>query len=1139
MKKKRSMPHSSTMGMAKILMRMKLLTILVLSVFTVSAADSYSQVTKFNLKLNDVAIIEVFQQIEENSEFILLYNEKVLDLKRKVTVDVKNQKVTAVLDQVFKGTKNIYKIYDRQIVILENENAKVPVIFENKTEQPQNKKIKGHVTDQKGGALPGVSVIVKGTTIGTITDADGNFTLSIPNSAESLQFSFIGMKTQVILIEGKTEFNILLEEESFGIDEVVTIGYGTAKKSDLTGAVIRIDGKSFQNQPMTQLTDMLTGTVAGFYSRQGTSASGGSSMEIRGTKSLKASSSPMIVIDGVIYNGSIKDINPADIESIDILKDASSAAVFGARAAAGVIQITTKKGKKGKPIVNFSASIGATNETNELRPYDGEGYQQFRRDYLKAVNPDKPNYYFDSPDNLPEGVSLEDWRNASDNPQDNNTEEYLARLMFYQVEIDNYNAGKQVNWYDEVMRTGLRQNYDASISGATDRVNYYWSIGYQNNEGIIIGDEFQTVRTRLNFDLKVNDWLDVGINSQFADRNQSSVKGRIDRISYMSPYGSMYGDNGDVKWYPNTFPVSNPLMNYYGQDRFSKSYNLFASMYAKLKLPFGIEYKISYQPRYSFLKDYNFWSSNTITGGSSHSQGYGSRKDASSFEWILDHLIHWKKEFGVHSFDLTLLYSAEQNNYWSGNSSNEGFVPNQNLGFHGLQFGTKPAVSNYDSKVTGDAAMARINYDLMGKYLLTASIRRDGYSAFGLENPRAVFPAAAFAWKVSNEEFFNVDWISQLKARVSWGVNGNRSIGAYSALAQLRPNFYYDGTNVQVGVYNNSLANSSLVWERTEAFNIGFDLGMFDNRLSVVAEYYNAKTNDLLMERQLPRITGFSSITTNLGEIGNKGLELTLNSVNINNSNFSWRTSVVFSFNRNEIIELYGDYEEIEVDGEIVKREIPDYSNEWFPGQAIDAVWDYNVTGVWQLNEKDEAAKYNMIPGEFKSEDVNKDYAYTALEDKQFIGYTKPRYLFGMKNDFTFLKDFTASFFIRADLGHMARFYQAYRRGGDTYDKRSDYDIPYWTPENPINDYASLISDYNAYGGGMHVYKSRSFVRLQDLSISYQMPSTICQTLKVNSIRIFGSGRNLLTFTEWPGWDPESGNTPMPKIVTLGINVSL
>ncbi len=1139
MKKKRIVPHSSEMCMAKILLRMKLLAILVLSVFTVSAADSYSQVTKFNLKLNDVAVIDVFQQIEENSEFILLYNEKSLDLNRKVDVDVQNKNVTAVLDQVFKDTKNIYKIYDRQIVILENENAKEPVLIKNKTKQPQDKKIQGNVTDQTGGPLPGVSVIVQNTTIGTVTDADGNFTLSIPVSAESLQFSFVGMKTQVISIDEKTTFSIILEDETIGLDEIVTIGYGTAKKSDLTGAVIRIDAKTFQNQPMTQLTDMLTGTVAGFYATQGTSASGGSSMEIRGTKSLKASSNPMIVIDGVIYNGSIKDINPADIESIDILKDASSAAVFGARAAAGVIQITTKKGKKGKPMVNFSASVGFTNETNGMEPYDGEGYQQFRRDYLKAINPDNPNYYYDDPNNLPDGVTIDDWRNASDNPQDDNTQEYLARLMFYQVEIDNFNEGKQVDWYNEVMQTGLRQNYDASISGATDRTNYYWSIGYQNNEGIIIGDEFQTVRTRLNFDLNVTDWLDVGVNSQFADRNQSSVAASIGNIGRMSPYGSMFEDNGVAKWYPNSFPVSNPMINYYGQERLSKSYNLFASMYAKIKLPFGIDYKISYQPRYSFLKDYNFWPSTTRTGGYHHSQGYGTRLDASSFEWILDHLIHWKKEFGVHSFDLTLLYSAEQNNYWSGNSSNENFVPNQNLGFNGLQFGTKPYVGNYDSKVTGDAAMARLNYDLMGKYLLTASVRRDGYSAFGVENPRATFPALAFAWKVSNEDFFNVDWISQLKARVSWGVNGNRSIGAYSALAQLRPNFYYDGTNVQVGVYNNSLANSSLVWERTEAFNIGFDMGMFNNRFSVVAEYYNAKTNDLLMERKLPRITGFSSITTNLGEIGNKGLELTLNSVNINNPNFSWRTNVVFSLNRNEIIELYGDYEEIEVDGEMVQREIPDYSNEWFPGEAIDAVWDYNVTGVWQLDEKDEAAKYNMIPGEFKSEDVNKDYAYIALDDKQFIGYTKPRYLFGMKNDFTFLKNFTASFFIRADLGHMARYSYAYRRGGDTYDKRSEYDIPYWTPENPINDYASLISDYNAYGGGMNVYRSRAFVRLQDLSISYQMPSSICKTLKVNSMRIFGSGRNLLTFTDWPGWDPESGNTPMPKTVTLGVNISL
>ena len=635
MKKKREQ-YSPHLGSIKVKIRkMKLTLILTLFVF-VCFGNSFSQV-KVSLRLEKATIREVIDAVEQQTEYVFIYKDVILDMDQKYSINFEQVSFEEVLKSICKSANVNYEVRDdRQIILTKKVEDRVKLI------QQEMKNVTGTVTGDDGQPIPGVSIIIEGTTIGTVTDFEGKFTLEVPASTKNLQFSFVGMKTQTVSVVDKTQIIVVMEVDAIGIEEIITIGYGTAKKSDLTGAVIRIDAKTFQNQPMTQLTDMLTGTVAGFYSRQGTSASGGGSMEIRGTKSLKASSNPMIVIDGVIYNGSIKDINPADIESIDILKDASSAAVFGARAAAGVIQITTKKGKKGKPIINFSASIGYTNETNGMKPYDGKGYQQFRRDYLKAVNPDNPSYYYDDPNNLPDGVTIDDWRNASDNPQDDNSQEYLARLMFHQVEIDNFNAGKQVDWYNEVMQTGLRQNYDASISGATDRVNYYWSIGYQNNEGIIIGDEYQTARTRLNLDLKVTDWLDIGVNSQFADRNQSSVAAEIYNIGRMSPYGSMFEEDGTAKWYPNSFPVSNPLINYYGQKRFSKSYNLFASMYAKFKLPFGIDYKISYQPRYSFLKDYNFWPSTTITGGYYHSQGYGTRRDASSFEWILDHLVHWK-----------------------------------------------------------------------------------------------------------------------------------------------------------------------------------------------------------------------------------------------------------------------------------------------------------------------------------------------------------------------------------------------------------------------------------------------------------------------------------------------------------------
>jgi len=1002
----------------------------------------------------------------------------------------------------------------------------------------QTKTISGKISDEQGNPIRGASILVKGTKEGSSTDRNGDFTISAPVSATTLVISFVGYALQEVDITSGATISVSLKTEATSLTDVMVIGYGTARKKDLTGAVTRVNSKAFKDQSMTQLTDMLTGTVAGFNANQNTSASGGSSLQIRGPKSLNASTEPMIVVDGAIFNGSIGDINPADIETIDILKDASSAAVFGARAAAGVLMITTKKGATGKPVINFSTSIGITEAANNLKPFDAKGYLDFRRDALISYKTGKPDYYFYNPNELPQGVTLDQWRNANGNPQADNTKEWLSRLRFASVEEENYLAGKTVDWYNEVMQPGLKQNYDLSIAGATDKLNYYWSVGYTNNEGIILGDKFSTLRSRLNLDLKVTDWLNVGMNTQFASRDESTVHAELFEMFVNSPYGSKYEQDGSLKWFPNDFaPVENPLINYDGQDRLRRVNSVFSSLYTKVKLPLGIEYKLSFQPRLESLKDYNFWPSTTIVGGLT--KGYGSREESSQYGWILDNLLHWNRKMGIHDFDVTLLYSSEKNKSWSSVMTNQNFLPNENLGYNGLQFGTNPSLTNYDEQKTGDAVMGRLNYSLLNKYLFTASIRRDGYSAFGKKNPRAVFPAAAFAWKISDEKFFKIGWVSQMKLRLSWGVNGNREIGAYSALAQINSNLYYNGTNIQMGVYNSSLANYDLVWEKTESFNVGVDLGLFKNRIEVSAEYYDMTTTDLLMNRQLPVLTGFTNIMSNLGELGNRGFEFSLNTINFNKPDFSWRTSFVFSLNRNKIKKLFGDFEEVTIDGKTVKREVPDYTNEWFPGQAIDRVWNYDVTGIWQTNEATAAAVYLMEPGDFKATDLDKNGVYEALADKVFIGYRQPRYRLGLRNEFTFLKNFSASLFIRADLGHKGAFDQALNPSSETFDKRNKLALPYWTSQNSNNEWARLNTNITSFGGGLMIYKPRSFVRIQDISLSYNLPARLTSRAKLNNTRIYGSIRNLYSFDKWPGWDPESGDSPMPRTYSMGISFSL
>lgn len=1014
----------------------------------------------------------------------------------------------------------------------------------------QETTVRGKIVSSDNQPLPGVTIVIKGTSTGTTSDADGNFLLPNINNDAILVFSFVGMQAQEIVVGNQKVINVVLQEETIGLDEVIAIGYGTAKRSDLTGSVSRISSDQIGRLAATQITESLNGTVAGLYSTQGSSAAGGGSLEIRGPSSISAIASPLIVLDGVIYPGSLKDINSNDIESIDVLKDASSAAIFGSRAAAGVIIVTSKKGKSGKPTINFSTQIGLSNPTKNIYPYgmgpndDPMDYFDMHRDHLwQRSNGELPYYYYWRPEDLPNDVSLSEWMGYVDNPNKDPLTEWFNRLNVWPIERENYIAGKTTNFYDLVIGTGLRQDYNVSVSGATDNMNYYWSLGYLNNEGIVKGDQFSTIRSRINLDLNVTDWLKVGTNTQFAYRDEGGVDTNIGELAYMSPYGSMWEEDGSIRWYPNDYSAArNPLLNYYGTDEMNDIYTLFSVLYAELKLPFGITYRVSYHPNISISKEANYFSTNTFTGKTTYTGGYGYRYHTNSFDWMFDNLIKWNGSFGVHDFDVTLLANAEKSKSWNSRMFANNFSPNENLTYHGLQFGANQSLLSNDTQSTGDALMARLNYTLLDKYLLTASVRRDGYSAFGQLNPRATFPAFAFAWRISEESFYpSNSLMNRLKLRLSWGENGNREIGAYSALAQMGSVKYYTGTTTQTGVFNTTLANPKLRWERTESYNIGLDVGLLNNRIDLTVDMYDATTKDLLLNRQLPRITGFASIMSNLGLLGNRGIELTLNTVNINRPDFSWNSSLVFSLNRNKIKELWGDVGDFKLLNKEQFGELPDFRNRWFPGQALDVIWDYNRLGIWQLDENEEAAKYNLEPGDYKVEDVNGDYALTNFEDKKFIGYTKPRQRWGLTNDFTFFKNFSASIFIRADLGHKSTL--PVTNDKSTHDRRNDWNWGYWSKENPNSEFAKI--DYpdnlSRYGDGLRIFQNIGFLRVQDVNLSYNVPTSILSNiLSIRNMRIYVSGRNMLTFTDWPGFDPETGaTTPMPRTITFGVDIAL
>lgn len=1082
---------------------------------------------------------KLFRKIEKQTGLMFAYQPQQVDVYDRIELPMQTRSVKATLDMALQGTHLAYRQVNSNVIIFNEEKVDAQTAIA----QIAPIGITGKVTDVNGNPIPGVNIVVQGTTNGTTTDGEGHYSLQVADDNAVVVFSFIGFVTQNVPVGGRTVIDVVLQEEVTALDEVIVVGYGTVKKSDLTGSVERIKADDFRNQGITQLSEMLSGTVAGFWGNQGTSAQGGSSMEIRGPNSLTAGSTPMIVLDGAIYNGSINDINPNDIETIDVLKDASSAAIFGSRAASGVILVTTKKGKTGAPKISFSTKLGMTQSNNQRRGLGPDAYIKFRQDYFRQAFPNTDFNFYSNPHNLPDGMTTDEWRALSNAPLPDLDNEWLSRLRFTDVEQANYLAGRTMDAYDEVFRNGVRQEYDLSISGATDKASYYWSIGYLNNEGILVGDQYGAIRSRLNADFKITDWLNVGGNFQFSDRDEASVPAAMFAFYELSPYGQMFADDGSLMRYPHGQYTANPLLDYYRTSVLDKTNTLFSNMYANVKLPAGFNFKVSFQPRYEQSKDYRFTSINPRLGGVAGEIPSGYRIDYSAMSWMVDNLLTWSKEFGDHKFDVTLLANVEENQSWSSRQDNRDFSPNQELGYHGLQFGSTPAILNNDVRSTGDALMARLNYSFAGKYLITTSIRRDGYSAFGNQNPRAVFPSAAIGWVISDEGFFESELVSRLKLRLSYGENGNRDIGNYASLARMESSLWYDGNNTRVGVNTTTLANYGLRWEKTTSLNLGLDLGLLQDRIDVTVDLYDMTTTDLLMNRQIPKITGFTNITSNLGELGNRGIEVAVNSTNIDRGNLVWRSNVVFSLNRNKINKLFGDVSTYTLLGQQRVGDVPDFSNKWFPGQPIDVVWDYEVQGIWQTAEREEALKYNLKPGDYKVTDVDGDYRFVDLQDKKFIGYETPRYRLGIRNDLVFLKNFTASVFIRADLGHIGSFPDAMNKVYGIYDRvnRPSGDIPYWTPENPSSEYPGLTPNYEGFGGTLTIYKPKSFVRVQDLSLAYNLTPSAAHLLRMDSFQVFGSVRNLATFTKWPGWDPESdtGMRPMPRTFTVGFRGTL
>ena len=972
--------------------------------------------------------------------------------------------------------------------------------------------VKGQVTDKNGDGVIGATVKVKDAATGTVTDYDGNFSLNVQKSG-TLVISYIGYLTKEVAFTPGQTLNISIEEDATALDEVVVVGYGVQKKSDVTGSVTSINKDRLSKLPVTNVLQAVQGAAAGVTITQGSSIPGDAPTAlVRGRNSINAGTGPYIVVDGIPISksgGSLNDINPNDIESMEILKDASATAIYGTNGANGVILITTKHGKDGKPTVSYNAYVGVEDFAKKLDYCNGAQITQRYKDYV-AQNPGETMY----------------------NDYVKNANEAEAQA-----------AGKETDWlYDMISQTGIITDHNITVNGGAEKIKYFISGDYMSQKGVLKGFNYKRYSLRMNIDADVTDYLKIGTNSYIVSHNRDGGRVNFLMAEAMSPYGKVYDENGNYEQYPmySETLFFNP-MQYIDQDHERRQWNINLNAYAELnfgniwkpldglryKFNFGYSYVPARENYYNGVEEFN------------NAGGYGYIWNAETQSRTVENILTYAKDIQKHHFDITLLYASSRKKYHSNSASGSKFI-NDELSWHNLGGGSTQTAGSYTDLYKTVSQMGRLNYSFDSRYLFTFTVRRDGSSVFGSDNKYGTFPSVALGWNIANEKFMEKtqSWLNNLKLRLSYGKAGNEAIGVYETLAKMSNNaITMDGATATALNPSSRMGNSSLGWETTKTFNIGIDFGFLNNRINGNIDFYTSKTTDLLLQRNLPKISGYSNVYMNMGETANKGLEITINSKNIVTKNFTWGTSLVWSWNKNEIKDLYGDKKD-------------DLGNRWFIGEPISVIYDYVMEGIWQEDEIAAGKHLNQDPqaqaGDVKLADLDGDGKITPEGDKKIQGQTTPKWTAGLTNTFSY-KGLTLSIFIQTAQGHMRNNSLLAMAADEQGRRNSTTEVGYWTPENKSDEYRSLSKTSNRWGYGFPC--KANYTRIKDITLSYTFPEHILNAIRLSGLTAYISGRNLYTFTSWKGWDPEAditqrgwsgyeNNYPMTKSLVFGLNVT-
>jgi TonB-linked SusC/RagA family outer membrane protein len=1008
-------------------------------------------------------------------------------------------------------------------------------------------KVSGKIRDNAGQPLEGVTIQEKGTSNRTLSKNDGSFSLSVASGNAVLVISSVGFNQQEFPVNNNADFNASLAAAANSMEDVVVVGYATVKRKDVTGAVAGINQKDIRSRPVDNALQAMQGKVAGVDITSNERPGQVGSINIRGVRSLTASNSPLFVVDGIpLSTGGIEYLNPNDIESIDVLKDASATAIFGSRGANGVVIVSTKQGKAGKLQLSFNHSVTIENihdRAPAMTASEAIDFRRWARYYggSSTLRGDQPSLLNDSVNVFLATSDLAMWANI--------------KKGWASGKWD----GSQVattDWKGLVSQQGITTDNTISVSGGANKIKAYGSFGYLNNKGTSIGQDFTRFSGKASIDIQATDWFSMGLNMNISHSVQEFGQSNAIIGSFVgSPGTSIYESARRLYTYAVPYDATGARILYpagdvafknvvdewkYTQDQ-RKTLRAFGSLYAQVDFGAvsrglkGLKYRLNFGPDFSAYQAGLY-----IDGLSSASSGTSSAslQKSETFSYTLDNLLYYDKTIGKHSFGLTLLQSVTKFVADPVSTITGTGIPFASQKWYSLNSQTFPSTQlsiNRNSELTERqllSYMARLNYSYNDRYLLTVSARQDGASQFAEGKKYSVFPSAALAWRVSNENFMkSVNWINDLKIRFGAGVTGNSAVDAYTTKGVITSLFYPFVNAITSGsLPSSALANQDLGWEKTTQYNLGLDFSMFNRRVSAVVDVYKSETKDLLMNREIPSVTGFLTTLQNIGQTANRGIDISINTVNISTKNFQWTSTFNASWQKEKIISLANGKQDM-------------VNNTWFIGQPIGVVYGIKANGLWHASDSVEMKKFNanlpanapFTPGNVRPVDQNGDYKIDQNNDRVIVGSTRPRWVVGMTNGFTY-KQFELSVFLYGRLNYY------FNTGGEAQVARaSTRAISYYTENNTNAEYQKPIYSTGTgdlYSGSLG-FRKASFIKIRNISGSYTLDSKLAKRLNMSSLRLYVQVVNPgMLFSKIDFMDMDLASFTNNRGFTIGVNAA-